>query len=460
MEVVMRSVWVACAAVLAGCGGDSDCCELKFDAAVPDAGPGRVEVARVPVVVNVDVDMLFVIDDSPSMLDKQTNLKNSFPSFINELNLLPGGLPNVHIGVVSSDLGTKGAEDATAGPGIGSGPGSCSGTGKNGDLQTNGTSLVQGAFIADTKNTDGTRTKNYTGMLQDAFSAIASVGAGGCGFEQQIEAAKRALNNNPANAGFLRPNASLAIIILTDEDDCSIAHSTLLGSDTNTLGPLTSFRCVRFGITCDVGGTTSNEMNMVGAKSGCHSNESSAYLTRIAGYEQFFKSLKPDPNQIMISALRGNPTPVEVVLRTPPGGGAAIEAIEHSCSYDGAVGPEVADPGIRLTQFTASFSRGTSASVCTRDLSMPLTNVARQVRSLVGDTCLTQTIAIPADCIVADEINGVATPLPPCSGTVTTGCYELVTDTVACTLPQHLRLQVNRSTAPAPQTVVVASCKL
>ena len=87
---------------------------------------GRTEVARVPVTVNRDVDILFVIGDSPSMLDKQTNLKNNVPNFINVLNSIEGGLPNIHLGVVSTDLGTKGADDATAGPGIGSGPGSCS----------------------------------------------------------------------------------------------------------------------------------------------------------------------------------------------------------------------------------------------------------------------------------------------------------------------------------------------
>ena len=79
---------------------------------------------------------------------------------------------------------------------------------------------------------------NYSGTLAGAFSAMASLGASGCGFEQPLQAAKNALNNNPANAGFLRPNASLALFFVTDEDDCSISHSTILGSDTTTFGPL------------------------------------------------------------------------------------------------------------------------------------------------------------------------------------------------------------------------------
>lgn len=451
------------AALLPSCGGN-DCCEMAHDAAVqidaPGQGDGRVEVVRVPVTTNRDIDLLFMIDDSPSTLDKQTNLKSSFPAFINELDALPGGLPNVHIGVVTSDLGTQGSLDAQPGPGIGSGPGSCSGNGKAGNLQTNGTTLVQGNFISDIKNTDGTRTLNYTGTLASAFSAIASVGSNGCGFEQPIEAMKRALNNNPANAGFLRPNATLALIMLTDEDDCSVAHSTLMSTDTSTLGPLNSFRCTRFGVTCASGGTTTDEMNQIGVKGQCQSNESGTYLTQVGPYEQFFKGLKADPNSVMFAAIAGPPTPFEVELRAPPGGGTAIPALTHSCQYTGSAGTEVADPAVRITQLAGTFARNTAGTVCQQDLSAPLVDIARQVRGAVGDSCLTKAIALPADCVVRDEVGAMTTVLPACGGSVTTDCYTLVTDTVSCTAGSHLRLEVMRSTAPAPGTVTVAYCKL
>jgi hypothetical protein len=458
----MRLWCLVLLAPLASCGGD-DCCKFP-DAGTGDGGSdGRVEVARVPVTVNADIDMLFVIDDSPSTLDKQQNLKNAFPAFINELNGLPGGLPNVHIGVVTSDLGTKGSLDAQPGPGIGSGPGSCSGNGKAGNLQTNATTLVVGAFISDIRNTDGTRTTNYTGTLANAFSAIASVGAGGCGFEQPLEAAKRALNNNPTNAGFLRPNASLAIITLTDEDDCSLAHSTLLGSDTTTLGPLQSFRCTRFGVTCDVGGTTSDEMNTVGVKGQCHSNESSAYLTHVDDYPTFFKGLKADPNHVLFAALIGDVEPFNVELRAPPGGGTPVPTIAHSCMYQGSVGLEVADPAVRMAQAAKGFARNSLASVCQADVSQPLVDIARQVRGLVGDSCLTRAIAMPADCIVRDEVGTSSTTLPACdNGASSTNkpCYELLSDPAACTAGSHLRIQVQRSSAPPGNTVVVAACRV
>src|SRR5689334_17316909 len=96
---------------------------------------GRTTVVELPATVNRDLDLLFLVDDSPSMLDKQQNLVNNFPTFIDQLQRTPGGLPNLHIGVVTSDMGTKASGSATPGPAIGQiGNGGCSGTGKNGAL--------------------------------------------------------------------------------------------------------------------------------------------------------------------------------------------------------------------------------------------------------------------------------------------------------------------------------------
>src|SRR5690349_23940233 len=82
------------------------------DRTISEVNPqqGRVEYKEIPVTLNRNVDILFVIDDSPSMLDKQTNVKNNFPKFIDVLATIQGGLPDVHIGVVTSDMGTKGSQ--------------------------------------------------------------------------------------------------------------------------------------------------------------------------------------------------------------------------------------------------------------------------------------------------------------------------------------------------------------
>jgi len=428
IDLRMRGMLVL---VLAACGSEQ----------LP--APDRKPVAIVPASASKAVDVLFLIDDSPGILDAQTNLKNNFPAFINVLN--EHGLPDLHLGVATSDLGTSAAGDAMPGPAIGTGAGMCAATGKAGDLQTNGTPLVTGKFISDVANPDGSRSTNYTGTLADAFSAIASVGANGCGFEQHLEAVKRALDgSNPANAGFLRPDASLAVIVLADEDDCSLEHASMIGNDTTTFGPLQSFRCTRFGITCDDGGLTSDAMDTPGHKDLCHSNEQSPYLTHVADHVAFLKSLKPDPHMVTVGTIIGDPRPVDIELRSPPGSTTPIPALAQSCMYtDVSGGTEVADPAVRIAELADSFDRNVVGSVCQQDVSGTLVAIARQINSMTGSPCLVRDIAMPADCVVTDD-----------AGPVTD--YTLAADPAMCPDGQHLRLE--RGGTPTGTTVV--SCTL
>jgi hypothetical protein len=441
--------YVVCAALAVGCGYSRPA-DVKSDAGVadatpdmPDAPPYR-EIAVFAPSQKRDVDMLFVIDDSVTMAGLQNSLRAAFPSLLNVLNTLPLGLPDVHIGVVTSDLGTKGSEDASAGPGVGSGPGSCSGTDKNGNLQTQGSSLLTGVFISDIRQVDGTRTKNYTGSMTAVFDAITAVGAQGCGFEQHLGAAKLALNNNPANAGFLRPNANLVVVIVGDEDDCTFSHSALLGSDTNTLGPLQSFRCARFGVTCDVGGMTSDAMNVIGSKSACHSNPTAVNLIHIADYVAFFKGLKSDPTTVMFAAVVGNTTPFDVELRLPPSGGTTeIPQMKRHC----VAAERTVEPSIRTTELVNSFNRATLTDACTLDLAMTMARIGRHVRTMTGDLCMPVDVSPSADCIAVDLKATGEVVLPPCSASAPTDCFAFVTDS-ACPGTQQLRLQVTRSGAP------------
>ncbi len=422
-------------------------------------------VATVPVTPNRNLDVLFVIDDSPSMADKQVNLANNFPNFINVLNTLPGGLPDIHIGVVTTDLGTRATEGAP-GPAIGQiGSGGCSGTGKSGNLQTSG-AAVTGTFISDIKQPDGSRAKNYVGSLDMVFSQMARVGAGGCGFEQPLEAMKVALNNNPANAGFVRADALLAVVFLTDEDDCSIRSATMLGPESAALGPLQSFRCTRFGVTCTAGGATEAEMNTVGTKDGCKGSVGSAFMADVAPYHDFLVTLKGDARKVVTAAIMGTPTPFGVELRTPPGGGTAVTAIAHSCQYQGGLGIEVADPPVRMAAFLNLFPNASSFStICQQDLSDAVTLTAQLVNLAVGSPCITVALADAepgtpgdqADCIVEDVVGTTVTPIPACGSPT---CWKLVTDAQNCPSASHLRLQIDRANAPDPATVTKARCIL
>ncbi|MDB4962079.1 MAG: hypothetical protein JWP01_2078 [Myxococcales bacterium] len=442
-----------------------------------DTEQGRVEYKDIPVTVNRNVDILFVIDDSPSMADKQANLASNFPNFINVLNTIQGGLPDVHIGVVTSDVGTKGTQDAAPGPSIGGiGSGGCSGTGKSGNLQIYG-APVTSPYISDIASATmpGTRIKNYTGNLDTVFGQMATgAGAGGCGFEQHLEAMKRALNSNPANAGFLRPDAYLAVIFIADEDDCSMSHSSMLGPPSGALGTLQSFRCTRFGVTCDVGGASTDAMNQVGTKSTCHPNESSAYLEKVGAYVDFLKKLKTDPTKVIVAGIMGVSEPFQVELRPPSGSATPEQALRPSCSYQGATTLQTADPPARLKFFLDQFpNRNTFTSICQQDLSEGLALIAQLLKTVLGDPCIEGKLSdvdkeMPGpqyDCSVSDVTN-VGRPnemedvLPQCNATNTnTPCWRINVDTENCLLSDHFTLKIERGgVTPPPETHVIAYC--
>jgi len=208
--------------------------------APPDAAPPevlqRTDVLLVKAKQNPDLDLLLVIDDSPSMIDKQNALTRALPALQAQLAAIPGGMPNLHVGVVTSDMGTSSSGGAPA-PKIGSGPGSCSGTGKDGVLQTNG-AAIQGAYVSTNRN----GAQNFVGAFTDTVAKMIGVGAAGCGFEQPLSAMRAALTNTTANAGFMRASANLAVVVLSDEDDCSVHDPRLFSATDTSLGPLQSFR--------------------------------------------------------------------------------------------------------------------------------------------------------------------------------------------------------------------------
>jgi hypothetical protein len=447
-------VFLAAAGLLAGCP----------DRSISELNPeqGRVEGKTLPVKINRDLDLLFLIDDSPSMSDKQINLADNFPRFIEVLKTIPGGLPNIHIAVVTSDYGTKGAEDLTPGPAFRSGIGACKDLGQNAKMLMPSGITVMDKFLSDIQDpafpSDPTkRIRNYdpSFSLEDAFAKMAKVGAAGCGFEQHLEAIKQALQPSKAeNAGFLRPDAFLAVIIIADEDDCSMKHSSLLSEtagDILALGQPISFRCTRFGVLCSQGGNTPDAMNEIGGKNQCRPNDGSQYLTKVADYATFLKNLKPPghADKVVVAGIMG--TFDRVVVEDRIIQGAAAEStkypqLAHSCSYTDRKGKtEVADPPIRIKSFLDQFSgRSTFSSICQQDLSGGLRQIGELLRAVIGDPCIEGRLADvdPAtpgtqfDCSVSQTSPNLATKiLPQCPATVTDSdkpCWHIDLDPAQC----------------------------
>jgi hypothetical protein len=423
---------LAAVALLAGCPAR--------EVAEVQPKPTKEELKDIPVEINRDIDILFVIDNSGSMAEEQASLTANFSRFINVLQNIDGGLPNVHIGVVSSDLG--------AGPFNIAG---CTGSGDNGTLQSAprvpGCSPPSGAFIRDVAMPDGTRSTNYTGTLADTFTCIARLGINGCGFEQHLESMRRALNgSNPANAGFLRPSAFLAVILIADEDDCSAENTAMFDTSQNSvtdpLGPLASYRCTEFGVVCDP-----DTPRVPGPRQNCTSREDSQYMFAVQQYVDFLKSLKDDPRMVIVAGIIGNPTPVVVGLDA-----MNRPRLEPSCSTPGA---GEADPGIRFKYLLDQFpDRNTVTTICNEDLSDALIVIAELLKRVIGNPCIDSNILDAQgnyECQVSDvrfpgEDRQEETILPECNDARSNiPCWHLELDREACpTTPTGLTLVVER----------------
>jgi len=177
------------------------------------------------------LDLLFVIDNSPSMANKQAALAANFVKMIEALQRLSDGLPDMHIGVVSGDMGAGTEVSDGSGRWLGDrgllwgndpSPGAVATAGGA------GCGLKPGArWIVDTLKFDGSgRDQNYVGELTEVFTCLArAVGTSGSPYPQPLQALRVALNPqrdvNEANTGFLRTNATLYIVLISDQDDCS-----------------------------------------------------------------------------------------------------------------------------------------------------------------------------------------------------------------------------------------------
>lgn len=408
------------------------------------------EVMIAPEVPTHELDVLFVVDDSSSMLDKQNELRARFPRMMTQLASLPGGMPDLHIAVVTTDLGTSAANGQYA-PAIPGAIGGCAADGDNGQFHT--ADLVDGSYIV------AGATQNFTGALEDAFSAITDVGQAGCGFEQPIAAATRALVR-PDNAGFLRPEANLLVVIVSDEDDCSMQSPGLISTDVSQLGPLQNFRCTHYGVICDDGGATPDAMNAPGAKGQCHASPDTTYLASVEDTAARWKALKSDPSKVMVAVVAGPADPFEVVLQPPPGSSTPIPMLAHSCNGTGAGDSWVADPAVRLADLAAQFpQRNAVESMCDSDLTLPLTDIGIDARTMMGDTCITTPLfdtddsaGVQPSCTVTEH----DVTVPPCSARTQTDCFTIAADP-SCPLADHLKLTIHRA-QPDPTAYAHLAC--
>jgi hypothetical protein len=320
----------------------------------------------------VKLDLLFLIDDSPSMEEEQGNLARNFPKLIEELKKMPTGFPDLHLGVVSANMG---AGQAVI-------PGGCGNAGGDrGVLQVRpgcGLDPKNGRYLVS--NNAGTN-NNFEGDIAQVFACLAELGTDGCGFEHQLQSVRMALSGFVSdNAGFLRPDAHLAVVYITDEDDCSApANTTIFESLSSQVDP--SLRCSVYGHTCNGRPVPTSEfetplVNCTAAPDG------SGQLVPVQTFVDEMKLLRTQ--SVSISVIAGWPADVEnatygigygVDGRSP----TMLTSIPICRSANGS-----AAVGLRLKQFVDAFgSAGKLISICQDDFSAAMAQVGELINTTV-----------------------------------------------------------------------------
>jgi len=460
---------VAAAALLAaGCG------RTELEAAIPLPKGNPIPTAPTfDESVNSDLDIVFMIDNSGSMQQEQDNLARNFPVFIAALQSLPEGLPNVHVGVVSSDLG--------AGRYVGANVEGCRIPGGDGGIFQALPRALGGTCTSYPKPepyliVNGSK-QNFGGDISSALSCIAALGTGGCGFEHQIASVWKALGGDVGgvpmrNQGFLRDDALLAIVLITDEDDCSAPADTDLFDPSQTLvtdplGPIDSYRCNEFGHLCD-GAPPPRTMAAMNLQN-CTSNENGK-LMRIADFVSFFKGLKPSPDDVIVAAITGPTTPYSVTLqrvRERTSGTVEMEPrIVPSCTSSNGE----AAPSVRIKQFVDAFGdNGTFESICDGDFSPAMARIGDKIAGRIRHQCLEQPPVdrdrtrpgLQANCEVYQETKTsdgpVRTSIDSCDDAMPP-CWRIQSDS---TCPgTGSEVIVDRGSVPAPpRTVISVLCE-
>ncbi|MCP4675016.1 MAG: hypothetical protein GY854_05825 [Deltaproteobacteria bacterium] len=169
------------------------------------------------------MDILFVIDDSGSMMEEQTNLANNFPKFIEVLDQYQtssGSGINYRIGVTTTGV-TRSFKQKIIGMAM-----PMTSVGPDGKLLGQNTNPAPNCGLTEPW-LEGPGTN-----VAQTFSCMAKVGTSGSGTEMPFAAMEGALGETDPfksapggpNEGFYRKNADslLVVVMITDEDDCSI----------------------------------------------------------------------------------------------------------------------------------------------------------------------------------------------------------------------------------------------
>ncbi len=267
------AVWAILGLTVSACGGTAK------SGATNDGPPPLVELPLVEVGPQQQanqLDVLFVIDNSESMDDKSAMLVQSVPAFVSQLVNPPcvdgSGTPiaeqpksgseacatgtrvrppvtDMHLGVVTSSLGAHGG-DVCSMPGPMDVDPHLDDQAELIPSKRDDVPSFQGSGFASWDTTGQAGDTDPTVITSQVQAMISAAGHDGCGFEAPLEAMYRflidpeppvSIAKDPTTglsvstgvnqdllaqrAAFLRPSSALAVVLLSDENDCSIQDS-------------------------------------------------------------------------------------------------------------------------------------------------------------------------------------------------------------------------------------------
>jgi hypothetical protein len=448
-----------------------------------DPPPGSAEVA---LSLYRGVDVLFVIDDSGSMGEEQAALARGIDAFL-------AGLSDFRIGFTTTDNGNPWCSGTTAEGGelVLS---SC--RSRLGDFAAAGADVSDEACLSQCAEawTDIPITPTTTASdpnprprpwiegeavsigtnlprdmsVEQAFRCFAPQGIAGCGFEQPLESAYKASlrwgTEGEDAFGFMRREALLAVVFVTDEADCSYnpAHESIFlpegnqifWSDPEAAAP-TSAVCWNAGVACSGGPGVYDECHAVdldGDGNGVEgaSADDLAVMRPMNRYIEAFQEIENakqriSPNhEVLVSLIAGVAND-----GTIPYADTAADPVFQS---DFGIGPGCqsattrAVPPVRLAELAGAFQVGVTQnrfSVCNDDYSVALEAISAAIQDHVRPACMPACVAdtdpttevLEPACALREEAPGPDgsvqhTAIPQCAG------RELPSDDVdACFIP-------------------------
>ncbi|MBV1856794.1 MAG: VWA domain-containing protein, partial [Nannocystaceae bacterium] len=416
---------------------------VEYDAAQEDMEGIQIEV-------NKDVDILFVVDNSGSMGEEQANLSENFGRFVSVLEA-DDVKANYRLGITTTDDSNywckgAGVSDAESGQFVLS---SC--RSRLGDFYFSGDDTDAEAACTDfcvhesiniqptitdedpnpsvrpwLENIEGATNLPDGVTTTEALQCFGPQGINGCGFESHLESMWKALRlarmSDQNQSGFLRDNAILSIVFVTDEADCSFnreLQNTVFGEEgvgnqafwslPDVQQSPTSAVCWNAGVSCDFG-LDSNQC--VSINLDVDGNETSdddlASLYPLSKYTTFVQEIEADkkvrnPGQeVIVSAIAGVPENYPMIQQlsyaegadaTNPDSFQARFGIGQGCSSQVAE----AVPPVRLREFAETFLIGDDDnnlfSVCSTDYGPALGAIAESIRDQLKPACMPACVA-------------------------------------------------------------------